>query len=386
MQDMTPALPATQDMVAALDRPTELAENLPREAYTDPGFFKLEIERVFGRNWTYVGAAGEMPNPGDAIPLQLGDMPIVLVRQRDGGVKAFHNVCRHRGPILVREPAKSQTALICPYHAWSYDLDGELKRTPAYMGSGRHDSGPLDKSCMGLKEIRCDIWRDGIFINLSGDAGPLADVYAPLEQRWAHHDLSLLCYGGSRRLRINGNWKLAMENFQEGYHLPMTHPFLNSLSSLENHYSVVEPAFQGQGSHYYDTVEAGHGDLPNFPELPDYWKHRAEYPAVLPNLMFGMHPDHFLFFGVIPVSPSVTEEVFHFYFIGDEALEEKHTAMRERVMSNLSSINAEDIGIVESMQAGRHSPAFVKGPFSPYQEATLHQFQLKIAKMLDAGA
>src|ERR1700755_1092259 len=94
--DRTLTLPAAADMVAALDRPTELAENLPREAYTDPAFFALEIERVFGRNWTYVGAAGEMPNPGDAIPLQLGGMPIVLVRQRDGAVKAFHNVCRHR--------------------------------------------------------------------------------------------------------------------------------------------------------------------------------------------------------------------------------------------------------------------------------------------------
>jgi len=386
---MNLTLPATHDIVAALDRPTELAENLPRAAYTDPDFFRLELERVFGRNWTYVGAAGEMPKPGDAIPLTLGDMPIVLVRQRDGDVKAFHNVCRHRGPILVREAVKAQTALICPYHAWSYDLDGELKRTPAYMGSGRHDSGPLDKSCMGLKEIRCDLWRDGIFINLSGDAGPLAEVYAPLEERWAHHDLSLLRYGGSARLKINGNWKLAMENFQEGYHLPMTHPFLNSLSSLDNHYSVVEPAYQGQGSHYYDTVQAGHGDLPNFPDLPEYWKHRAEYPAVLPNLMFGMHPDHLLFFGVIPLSPSLTEEVFHFYFIGDEAVEAKHAAMRERVMTNLTSINAEDIGIVESMQAGRHSPGFEKGPFSPYQEATIHQFQLKIAKMLDtpsAGA
>jgi choline monooxygenase len=383
---MTVTLPATRDMVAVLDRPTELAENLPRAAYTDPDFLRLELERVFGRNWTYVGAAGEMPKPGDAIPVTLGDMPIVLVRQRDNTIKAFHNVCRHRGPILVREPVRAQAALICPYHAWAYDLDGELKRTPAYMGSGRHDSGPLDKSRMGLKEIRCDIWHDGIFINLSGDAGPLAEVYAPLEQRWEHYDLSKLRYGGSARLRINGNWKLAMENFQEGYHLPMTHPFLNSLSSLENHYSVVEPAFQGQGSHHYDTVEAGHGDLPNFPNLPDYWKDRAEYPAVLPNLMFGLHPDHLLFFGVIPLSPSLTEEVFHFYFVGDAAMEERHAAMRERVMTNLVSINAEDVGIVESMQAGRHSPGFEKGPFSPYQEATLHQFQLKIAKMLDAGA
>jgi choline monooxygenase len=370
-------------MIAGLDLPTELAQNLPRAAYTDPDFFRLEIERVFGRGWTYVGAAGEMPQAGDAIPITLGDMPIVLVRQRGGNVKAFHNVCRHRGPILIRKPVASQSALICPYHAWSYDLNGELKRTPGYMGSGRNDCGPLDKSCMGLMEIRCDIWRDGIFINLSGEAGSLADVYAPLEQRWAHHDLSLLRYGGSARLRINGNWKLVMENFQEGYHLPMTHPFLNSLSSLENHYSVVEPAFQGQGSHYYDTIQAGHGDLPNFPNLPEHWKHRAEYPAVLPNLMFGLHPDHFLFFGVLPLSPSITEEVFHFYFIGDEALAPRYAALRERVMSNLDSINAEDIGIVESMQAGRHSPGFDKAPFSPYQEATLHQFQLKIARMLD---
>src|SRR5580658_7240676 len=381
---MTLALPATHDLLAALEQPTELAQNLPRIAYTDPDFFRLEIERVFGHNWTYIGAAGEMPETGDAIPLTLGDMPIVAVRQRDGTIKAFHNVCRHRGPILVRKPLTAQSALICPYHAWSYELSGALKRTPAYMGSGRHDSGPLDKSCMGLKEIRCDIWCDGIFINLSGDAGPLAEVYAPLQERWSHYDLALLRYGGSARLRINGNWKLAMENFQEGYHLPMIHPFLNSLSSLENHYSVVEPAYQGQGSHYYDTVQGGHGDLPNFPNLPDYWKHRAEYPAVMPNLMFGLHPDHFLFFGVIPISPSITEEVFHFYFVGDEALESKHAALRERVMTNLSSINAEDVGIVESMQAGRHSPGFDKGPFSPYQEATLHQFQLRIARMLNA--
>jgi len=383
---MTPTPAAARNLLSALDRPTALAENLPREAYTDPEFFRFEMERVFFRNWTYVGAAGEIPDPGDATPVTLCDMPIVLVRQRDGSIKAFHNVCRHRGPILVRAAAKSLSALVCPYHAWSYDLDGALKRTPAYMGSGRNDSGPLDKSCMGLKEIRCDLWRDGVFINLSGDAGCLADVYAPLERRWEHHDLSLLRYGGSQRLRINGNWKLAMENFQEGYHLPMTHPLLNSLSSLENHYSVVEPAYQGQGSHFYDMVQGGHGDLPRFPNLPEYWQHRAEYPAVLPNLMFGMHPDHFLFFGVIPLSPSLTEEVFHFYFIGDEALAEKHATSRARVMSNLNSINAEDVGVVESMQAGRHSPAYVGGPFSPYQEATLHQFQLKIAKMLAQSA
>ena len=100
--------------------------------------------------------------------------------------------------------------------------------------------------------------------------------------------------------------------------------------------------------------------------------------------MFGMHPDHFLFFGVLPLSPSITEEIFHFYFIGDEALQPKYAELRARVMSNLDSINAEDIGIVESMQAGRHSPGFEQAPFSPYQEATLHQFQLNIARMLDA--
>jgi choline monooxygenase len=385
MNELNTLVARSVEMVEALDRPTELAENLPRAAYTDPHFFQLELERVFGRNWTYVGAAGEIPDAGDAIPLTLGAMPIVLVRQRDGTVRAFHNVCRHRGTILVEERLKARSALVCPYHAWSYDLTGELKRTPAYMGSDRHDSGPLDKSCMGLLEIRCDLWRDGVFVNLSGDAKPLAEVYAPLEKRWSHHDLSLLRYGGSARLRINANWKLAMENFQEGYHLPSVHPFLNSLSSRDNHYSVIEPEYQGQGSHYYNTVQAGHGDLPNFPDLPEYWRHRAEYPAILPNMMFGMHPDHFLFFGVLPLTPSLTEEVFHFYFVGDAALDARYAPLRERVIQNLQSINSEDIGIVENMQRGRHSPGYIKGPFSPYQEATLHQFQLKIAKMLTAA-
>ena len=248
MNEFNTLVVSSAEMVEALDRPTELAENLPRTAYTDPYFLQLELERVFGRNWTYVGAAGEIPDAGDAIPLTLGTMPIVLVRQRDGTVRAFHNVCRHRGPILVAERLKARSALVCPYHAWSYDLTGELKRTPAYMGSDRHDSGPLDKSCMGLVEIRCDLWRDGVFVNLCGDAKPLAEVYAPLEKRWSHHDLSLLRYGGSVRVRINANWKLAMENFQEGYHLPSVHPFLNSLSSRDNHYSVISPNTRARGA------------------------------------------------------------------------------------------------------------------------------------------
>ncbi len=375
----------TATALGALDQPVERAENLPREAYTDPAFLRLELERVFGRGWTHVSAGGEIPEAGDALPLTLGQLPILLVRQRDGTIKAFHNVCRHRGPLLVAEPAKGLSSLTCPYHAWAYDLDGALKRTPFYMGTDRHDSGPLDKSCMGLAEIRCDMWHDGIFINLSGDAGPLAEIYAPLERRWVQHDLSLLRYGGSFRLTIRGNWKLAMENFQEGYHLPTTHKLLNSLSSLANHYSVVEPAFQGQGSHYYDTEQAGHGGLPNFPGLDAHWRKRAEYPAVLPNLMFGLHPDHFLFFSVLPQGPAETVECFHLYFVGDAAMSEEHAAERRQVFDNLSSINAEDIGIVESMQQGRHSPGFAHAPFSPYQEATIHQFQLKIARLVAAG-
>ena len=376
------AIASPEDLLRGLDQPVEAAENLPRGAYTDPAFFQLELERVFGRHWTYLGAAGEAPDPGDAIPVTLGDMPLVMVRQRDGGVKVFHNVCRHRGPIMVREPVKAQRALVCPYHAWSYDLTGELKRTPAYMGSGRQDAGPLEVACMGLTEIRSTIWNDGVFINLSGDAGPIEAMFAGLTARWSEYDLGRIRYGGSERLRVKGNWKLVMENFQEGYHLPTTHPFLNSLSSLENHYSVVEPSFQGQGSHYYDRDLAGHAGLPTFPGLSDHWRDRAEYPAVLPNLMLGLHPDHLLFFGVIPLSPSETEEVFHFYFIGDEAMAPGRAALRQRVIDNLVSINAEDIGVVESMQLGRHSPGFVKAPFSPYQEATLHQYQLRIAQMI----
>ncbi len=367
--------------LATLDRPVEAAENLPREAYTDPAFLAVELARVFGRGWTCVGAGGEIPDPGDAVPVTLGDLPLLLVRQRDGSIRAFHNVCRHRGPVLVTGPVKRRPALVCPYHGWSYDLAGTLKGTPLYMGAGRQDPGPLDKSCFGLVGIRCEVWNDGIFVNLSDDAPPLAEVYAPLTARWSDYDFSLLRYGGCERLTINGNWKLVMENFQEGYHLPWTHPLLNALSSHDNHYSVVEPTFQGQGSHYYDTVQGGHGNLPNFPRLSDHWRNRAEYPAMLPNLMLGIHPDHLLFFSVLPRGPDKTEEVFHFYFVGDAAMTPEHDAQRAKVISNLVSINAEDIGVVERMQSGRRSPGFIHAPFSPYQERTIHQFQRRIAEL-----
>jgi choline monooxygenase len=136
--------------IGAINRPAEDAIGLPRQAYTDPGFLVLEREYVFDANWMFVAAAEDITEPGDVMPLELIGRPIVLVRQRDGGVRAFHNVCRHRGVILAGEAASRRPTLTCPYHAWSYGLDGALLKTPHFNGEGRHDTGGFDRGCLHL--------------------------------------------------------------------------------------------------------------------------------------------------------------------------------------------------------------------------------------------
>ena len=286
--------------LAAINRPVAEAVGLPRHAYTDPAFLALERAHVFDASWTFICAAERLPNPGDLMPLDLIGRPIVIARQRDGGIKAFHNVCRHRGVILVEAPQSSRPTMICPYHAWSYGLDGRLLKTPHFSGDGNHDHSMIERECLDLKAIRCETWNGLVFVNMSGDAVPLATHMAPVAARYADFDFSEMRLGRVMEFEVAANWKLPIENFIEGYHLPWTHPFLNSVSSMANHYSVLDEPIVGQGSLLYERDKAGHPDLPTFSGLSQHWAVRAEYPSLLPNMLLGVHIDHISVWGMFP--------------------------------------------------------------------------------------
>lgn len=356
---------------------------LPAAAYVSDRYLQQERATVFQQYWVCVGLASDAPNPGDVYPTEVAGMPIVLVRDRAGTLRAFHNVCSHRGLQLVSTPCNVRGALQCPYHAWTYKLDGKLRGTPHFGGYYKDTYDGFDRDSQGLQAIRCEQWLDLVFVNLSGDAPPLAEYLQPVRDRWASYDLDQL-----RReprevgLTCNANWKLAVENFSESYHLTWVHPALNSCSRMEDHFGFdVGEMHVGQGSLLYKSGVLAGRSLPTFPNLEAHQKETvAEYITVFPNLMLGVHPDYFLVFIVNPLSPSQTQERMTFYFIGDAAMTPDNEALRHLPIDLWQDTNDEDIEMIERLQIGRQSPRFDGGCFSPELEQAVYRFQQMVAQ------
>ena len=356
---------------------------LPADAYTSPHYLQHERVTVFSRYWVCVGLASDVPNPGDVHPAEVAGMPIALVRDRAGTLRAFHNICSHRGLQLVKAPCNVQGNLRCPYHSWAYKLDGTLKSTPHFGGYHKDTYEGFDRDSKSLKPIRCEQWLDLVFVNLSGDAPPLEEYLQPVMERWSTYDLSQL-RRESREvgLTCQANWKLAVENFSESYHLSWVHPALNSCSRMEDHFGFeVGDIHVGQGSLMYKSGVMAGRSLPTFPDLEEQQKATvAEYVTVFPNLMLGVHPDYFLVFIANPLAPDETQERMVFYFVGDAAMTPENDALRYIPIDLWEDTNNEDIEMIERMQVGRKSPRFDGGCFSPELEQTVYRFQQMVAK------
>ena len=213
-------------------------------------------------NWAGLAVAADVPDIGDAVPLTFLGMPLLIVRDKQGEVRVFQNICRHRGMILVDAPRKIEGAIRCPYHSWCYSTDGRLVSTPHVGGPGQNTHAGIDRALLGLIEVRSHIWMDVIWINVSGEAAPFEDANADLIARWAEFDQPLYHGGADSRfqLSVNCNWKLAVENYCESYHLPWVHPGLNSYSRLEDHYHIEAPGiFSGQGTLVYRQLTGDDG-------------------------------------------------------------------------------------------------------------------------------
>ncbi len=212
-------------------------------------------------------------------------------------VKVYQNTCRHRGMILVEEKKKVGGVMRCPYHSWCYALTGELVTTPHVGGPGQNTHAEIHREELGLVEIRSHVWRDIIFVNVSGER-PHSRIYAAdAISRWAEFEGQPLVSGGeesSFRFDVACNWKLAVENYCESYHLPWVHPGLNSYSRLEDHYHIEEPGkFSGQGTLVYRPMITEDGRrFPDFKGLSDKWDAGAEYITLYPNVLLGVHRDH----------------------------------------------------------------------------------------------
>lgn len=359
-----------------LFRPTGDATGLPGIAYTDPDFFTAERDLTFSRHWVCAGVAGDLPNIGDQMPLDLAGMPLLLVHGADHVIRAFHNICRHRGAQLVASP-KQAASVVCPYHAWSYGLDGTLQRTPSFCGPGVSSHDGFDASKHGLLPISCEMWGPLIFINLDLQAAPLEAHLAPLKARWAAYDFGLLRAGGGLRFELQANWKLAIENFVERYHLPFVHPQLNAVSSVKHTLHITDgDGYVGVGSRNFapPPVTPDHL-LPAFPGLEAEASTKAEYVELFPNVMIGVHYNHVYAFIIQPLAVDHTVERFEFFFVGDAAMTPELERARGQMIDLINLVNGEDIDIVQRLHRGCKSPAMQGSVFSPVMEDTTHKFQ-----------
>ena len=361
----------------AARRFTEHARCLPAEAYTTERFLGLERRTLFRNRWICIGLVDDVPGPGDATPLEIAGTSVIMSRDPSGTVHVFHNYCRHRGLKILTGAVRGRSRFTCPYHAWTYALDGRLLRAPHFDGPGEHGARPVD----GLALVRSAVWHRLVFVNLSGDGPEFADYIAPLERRWARYDLSTLRHAESRACDIASNWKLAVENFIDYYHLPYVHKGLNRYSAMEDHYPIREgDLFFGQGNARYAPSDEASGRLPSFPDLADRRRSVSEAICLFPNLLVTIFNDNMRIILVEPDGAGRCHERIEVFVVGEEAMAPELTPVRRALVERFQSFNAEDVAIVEGLQDAFATTAFDGGRLSPAFDGNIHHFHRLIVE------
>lgn len=371
---------ARRDAARLAQRPGPDARGLPNHFFVDKDHFVKEQARLFQRTWAFAGVEAMLPGPGSIKHTEVAGVPLFFTRNANGEIRAFQNVCPHRGVRLVTEDKSKAAMLTCPYHAWSFDLDGKLKARPHFFGPGDHAGEGDEKlhACEGLFPVRVGTWNGALLVNIDGKAPPLEEFLAPLNAETEGYDLSTMRYGGMISSAFGANWKLMIENFLDSYHVFAVHPQLNRMMIPEQRKSAV-----GSGtliySDYYST-ETGkdmRGGLPEIPNLPEEIRNASFFAAQFPNWLMSIHPAYLLLWHVVPLAVDETRIDVYAHFVGDAATDEAYADRRQELLDYYVALNAEDEGVCQLLQEGRRAPAYDGGRFSPYWDGgTCHFAQL----------
>ncbi|MGC7095073.1 aromatic ring-hydroxylating oxygenase subunit alpha [Amycolatopsis lurida] len=371
-----------RSVVAAEADPSDMTEFavLPKDAYTSDEYLATENRRLFSVAWMFAVFVRDVAEPGDVAPAMVQGVPIFVARGEDGKLRAFHNVCSHRGSQLVCENQRERKTVVCPYHAWTYDLAGNLTWTKHFAGVNATDLPDRQQTKLGLKEIAVAQWLDFVFVNFSAMPESFTQAIAPLEERWADYDLSSMTYGTSLRYDFDANWKLIVENFLESYHVPFIHKTLNTYSPFSERYQIkLSDRLMGIGTGRYEPELINGTQLPRWPMRDGQKSVKAEYFSVYPTFLIGVMPDHLFAWVLEPISAGKTIEHLHFYFVGEEGAHggefEPH---RAQTLENWKQVNDEDWDIIQRMHAGMRSPAFPHPLLSRQMERNINDFQTLI--------
>ena len=348
---------------------------LPANWYADPAIQRLEGERIFARTWQYAGRADRVANPGDFFTCFAGQIPIVVVRDTEGVLRGFVNVCRHRGH-LIAEGDGNRKALQCPYHAWTYDLDGSLRKAP------RSEREPdFDKEGFSMLPVATEAWGPLVFVNPDREAGPLADAFGPLPGHVAASglDVDRLRFRVRNDWEIECDWKVAIENYLECYHCSVAHPgfakvidvapdeyLLRSEGLVSSQFGVVRDKPKGNGGPAYLQ---GEGLM------------QPQYHMLFPNFTLNIDP------GPGNMSVDVTRpagpgrcagstEYFYYEEVSDETAGE--------MMAFANQVGTEDAALVASVQRGLSSGMIPHGRLLPSSEHLIQHFQKHVHEALSA--
>lgn len=368
----------------------EAAMTLLPEGYTSPEFYALEQERVFSNSWVPVGCLDQIKHPKDVLVVNLAGQSVLVTRNKKGELRAFYNVCRHRGTKMLEDGCQrlKSSRIVCPYHSWGYDFEGNCIGTPLFEELGLPEghqkafdmSGveKFDRTHYGLFPVRVESWGFLIFLNLNENAPPLKDQLGDLPERCADYRLEEWQIVRGKKFVFNANYKLVGENFMEYYHLPWVHPELIKVSRMEDHHR-----WQGRGMYTGmttwpiapNTQEGGWQGLPPIQGLKKSQAESARFIWLFPNVAINIMPNHIFVMLTQPQSPNHTIEQT-WILCHPESLQGDSTEAELEKLSNFwTLINEQDIGIVEKVQAGLSMKPYLGGRMCYGFEEPLHRFQ-----------
>jgi Rieske 2Fe-2S family protein len=380
--------PITPEEVATVRREYRAASLLPKRAYHDQAILDWERTNILRRDWIMVAREEDVPEPGTYLLVELDGDPLIVVRGRDDALRAFHNVCRHRGTAVAEEPCGKVVRFQCPYHAWIYDLDGSLVR--AKHTDDLDDFRPVD---FGLAGVRLATWQGFIFLNLDAEAAPLTTQLGDLVDHWARFDFSSLRSARRIEYDVAANWKFIAENYSECYHCPGVHPQLNRLTpyDLGGDYDP-DGAWQGGWMELADGAETmaldgGHGSRHGRPPMRGITpidERRVYYYLVWPTTFLSIHPDYLLVHRLVPEGPDRTRIVCDWLFEAETIAAPGFDPSDAVAFWDLT--NTQDWHVCELQQRGTRSSSWVAGRYSN-QEPSVHAFdQMVVDRYVGATA
>jgi Rieske 2Fe-2S family protein len=339
------------------------SQTLSREYYLSPEIFMMEQERIFTRQWFCAGHISRVPEAGNYFVLEAYGESIIILRDQQGEIRAFYNVCRHRGTFLCEEPeGRFSKSIQCPYHAWTYSLDGRLIGAPLMKGVE-----DFNKDEFPLHAVALQVWEGFIFLNLARSPEPFAQVFAPILSKFKGWNIASL--KSQRRIiyDVKANWKFIFQNYNECYHCPPVHPQLARISPYDSgENDLSEGPFLGgfmviEGAD--SLTYSGRACAIPVANLPEEDLHRVYYYSLAPNMLLSLHPDYVMFHTLWPQAPDRT--LIHCEWLFHPEASGRPGFHPDDGIAFWDETNRQDWHMCELSQRGITSRAYQPSPYSP---------------------